>query len=633
MNATEAFDTLNRLGVSSAQSGDFESAIEFFNQAIVCNPQSWMAYCNCGKANFELKQLPQAIECFQLALTIDADSFDAHFFLGLIYTDSKKFEKALAHLDQAQALQPVNSEVLYQQGLAHHGLEQYPKSQLYFEQVLDISPLDVAAHNALGNSFQKQGNASSALLSYDKALTINAHTAVVHFNRGISLQTLKMQQEAIASYKAAIQIEPTYVLAYFNCAVALEELGQIEESLSFFDKVIALNAESHQAYVHKASIYAERCDYQEAERLYNLAIQFKPDYYEAIWNVALIQLMRGNYESGWGNFEARYQTKHGASLGVSKNLARQWRGQDLQAHQTILLWCEQGHGDTLQFCRYVSMVADMGVKVIFEVRPELYALLDNIDPRVSVIQSGTTIGEVDWACSIMSLPFACGTTSVEKIPAKTPYLQSTSTKRQVWRDRLGVTKTVRVGLAWSGGHRPDLPEVWEINQRRNIPLAKFALLKHPQIEFISLQKGEAPEEELINLVRDGWDGPFIRSFSEILQDYSDTAALIESLDLVITVDTSMAHLAGAIGKPVWILNRFDACWRWLYEQSEEHHNRSDSPWYPTARLFRQAAPDNWEIVMQQVKNALNVWYSECSSDSKPPTTSPSTSPNNSPLTE
>jgi hypothetical protein len=200
---------------------------------------------------------------------------------------------------------------------------------------------------------------------------------------------------------------------------------------------------------------------------------------------------------------------------------------------------------------------------------------------------------------------ACGTDSVASIPSQTPYLFSDTAKRQSWRtklnDRLGATKKIRVGLVWAGGYRPDQPELVLINEQRNLPLAKLAGLRHPSVDFISLQKGEQAQSELASLIQQGWDGPDITSFSDELHDFSDTAALIDNLDLVITVDTSVAHLAGALGKPVWILNRFDACWRWLYGQDP---NRTDSPWYPTARLFRQPKAGDWDSVIDQVKLAL-----------------------------
>ena len=196
----------------------------------------------------------------------------------------------------------------------------------------------------------------------------------------------------------------------------------------------------------------------------------------------------------------------------------------------------------------------------------------------------------------MSLPLAFGTT-LETIPANIPYLRANVEKSLSWKEKFGEKSKPRIGLVWSGGFRPNQPELWAVNNRRNIPLAKLAALKNPELDFYSLQKGQSPEAELAELKRSNWDGPNIIDFTGLLNDFSDTAALIENLDLVISVDTSTAHLAGAMGKPVWILNRFDADWRWLLD-------REDSPWYPSARLFRQQQIGNWEGVIDQVTNEL-----------------------------
>jgi hypothetical protein len=198
----------------------------------------------------------------------------------------------------------------------------------------------------------------------------------------------------------------------------------------------------------------------------------------------------------------------------------------------------------------------------------------------------------------MSLPLAFKTT-LATIPAQVPYLATNAAQVARWRDRLGAKSKPRVGLAWAGGFRASQPDSWAVNERRNIALAKFAALDHPDLEFISLQKGAAAESELARLQAGAWQGPFITDVAHLLQDFSDTAALIENLDLVISVDTSMAHLAGALGKPGWILNRFDSCWRWLV-------GRTDSPWYPTAKVYQQTRAGDWETVLRQVRSDLDA---------------------------
>ena len=261
----------------------------------------------------------------------------------------------------------------------------------------------------------------------------------------------------------------------------------------------------------------------------------------------------------------------------------------------MLLHAEQGLGDTLQFCRYVKWVAERGARVILEVQEPLTALLSGLEGAAQVVARGDALPAFDYYCALMSLPLAFKTT-LGSIPAEVPYVRTSPEKQRFWQDTLGEKSKRRVGLVWSG-FRANQPELWALNNRRNIPLAKFASLKHPDIEFYSLQKGQPAQSELADLLAQGWRGPHLIDWTHLLEDFSDTAALIEQMDLVISVDTSTAHLAGALGKPVWILNRFDSCWRWLRE-------RADSPWYPSARLYRQERYGDWDGVLQKVARDL-----------------------------
>jgi hypothetical protein len=236
--------------------------------------------------------------------------------------------------------------------------------------------------------------------------------------------------------------------------------------------------------------------------------------------------------------------------------------------------------------------------VILEAQAPLLKLLEGVAGISRLVAPGSALPpNIDYQCPLMSLPLAFATT-LATIPAEIPYLKSSPEKVRFWQEKLGERNKPRVGLVWSGGFRPEQPELWSVNSRRNIPLSKLAPLKHPDIEFYSLQKGQPAESELAELRAGGWEGPDLVDFTGLLAAFSDTAALIECLDLVISVDTSIVHVAGAMAKPVWMLNRFDTCWRWLLE-------RSDSPWYPTLRLFRQERPGDWDGVVERVRGELH----------------------------
>jgi hypothetical protein len=233
--------------------------------------------------------------------------------------------------------------------------------------------------------------------------------------------------------------------------------------------------------------------------------------------------------------------------------------------------------------------------VILETHHSLQGLLRSLEGVAEVVLQGDALPAFDFHCPLMSLPLALGTT-LQTVPSQVPYLVCDPAKSLLWRQRIDTT-LLKVGLTWSGGFRAHQPELWAVNERRNIPLAAFASLRHPKVQFYSLQKGGTPELQLADLVAQGWDGPELIDWTALLDDFSDTAALVQQLDLVISVDTSMAHLAGALGKPVWILNRYDSCWRWLLD-------RTDSPWYPTATLYRQERAGDWSGVIRQVTEDL-----------------------------
>jgi hypothetical protein len=267
--------------------------------------------------------------------------------------------------------------------------------------------------------------------------------------------------------------------------------------------------------------------------------------------------------------------------------------------KTILLHSEQGLGDTIQFCRYANLVKAQGATVILQVEAPLVRLLSTLKGADLVVERGAALPDFDLHASLMSLPRAFRT-SLQTVPAEVPYLSAEPDEIAAWARKLGPRTRPRVGLVWAGGFKQERPDLWSVYRRRDAPLRMLAPLARADVDFVSLQKGEPAESELADLDAAGWDGPAMLNPAADLHDFSDTAALIENLDLVIAVDTSTAHLAGALGKPVWILNRFDTCWRWMLE-------RTDSPWYPTARLFRQKSFNDWEPVVRDVAEALTAF--------------------------
>jgi len=432
----------------------------------------------------------------------------------------------------------------FRQAVALHQQGRFAEAELIYQDILRQEPAFFEVLHLLGVVALQTRRTQESVELITKAIAaiaLAANYAEAHNNRGNALYNLALPEQALASYEKAVALKPNYAEAHNNCGNASSYLKQCDGAIASYDKAIALN----------------------------------PDYAEAHFNKSLLLLLMGRFEQGWQLYE--WRKKKANPIAPRQYRQPLWLGEKNIAGKTILLYEEQGLGDTIQFCRYANLVADLGAKVILEAPPQLTRLLGSLSQAVEIVETGASLPDFDYRCPLLSLPLAFKT-ELSNIPAKIPYLKADLEKSRSWRERLGEKNKARVGLVWSGGIRPNQPV--SVNRRRNIPLSKLARLRLPDIDFYSLQKGQPGESELAELKRNNWNGPEIIDFASHLHDFSDTAALMENLDLLITVDTSTAHLAGALGKPVWIFNRFDNCWRWLLE-------RTDSPWYPTAKLYRQ----------------------------------------------
>ena len=322
-------------------------------------------------------------------------------------------------------------------------------------------------------------------------------------------------------------------------------------------------------------------------------LELQPDFANAHYGLALCCLLIGDFARGWREHEWRWETP---DLKIAKRSFTRplWLGNEEIAGKTILLHAEQGFGDTLQFCRYVPMVSELGAQVILEVPTPLADLMRSLSGNLWIVAQGDSLQVFDLHCPLMSLPLAFET-RLENIPRQVPYLSAPENRRNRWRDRLRQHDKVRIGLAWAGAPRKHQPVANRGDRYRSIGFDQLTpLLGIKGCEFYSLQKGDDAVAQLRNSTfRDR-----VVDWSDDFKDFADTAALVENLDLVITVDSSVAHLAGALGKPFWLLNRYDTCWRWLLD-------REDTPWYPSARLFRQDATRVWDGVITRIQTELN----------------------------
>ena len=490
-----------------------------------------------------------------------------------------------------------NLHSLLVSGLEFLEKKEYEKSQDKFEEVLEVLPDNPEVLNLLGISHYQAKELLTALQYLTRSIELNPNNSKALYNHGLALYDLQRLDEAIASYSKAIALNPSYCDALSNRGAALFELNQLDEALFDLNKALEIDPGHANAHLNRGNTLQMMHLLDDALLSYEKAIDIEPNNAIAHWGYATTLLQSGEYKKGFSEFEWRIKNPRLSSLFTEKFNSPAWDGKESIENKTILIHSEQGFGDTIQFCRYIKKVIELGAKVLLTVEEPLMELLSSIEGIERIYVKGSElIPGYDYHCSILSLPHAFSTT-IDSIPNRIPYLSVDNKKSLAWKNKLGPKIKTRIGIVWAGGFRPNNPELHLVNSRRNIQLKKFSALEDLDIEVYSLQKGEQAEKELKEFQTNNSPRIRIIDYTRDLHDFSDTAALIENLDLVISVDTSTAHLAGALGKPVWILNRYDNCWRWLL-------NRNDSPWYPSAKLFRQSINEHWDEVIEDVRSEL-----------------------------
>ncbi len=544
-------DALHLLGLLAHHLGRHESAVELINQALAVAPNHAPCHCNLGNALQALGRLDEAIASHRRALAINPDFAEAHNNLG---------------------------NALGARGLPREAAASYAHA-------LAINPDFAEAHNNLGFALAGQGEADRALACLERALALRPDFPEAHNNIGMVLEARGQAEAAIAHLERALALRPEYAEAFNNLGNALLATGRLDAAVSSLRRALALRPDYAEAHNNLGQALEAQGCVEEAIASYRQAQALRPELAAAHWNEALALLSTGDFASGWPLYEWRWQAVGNRTL-VRSFAQPVWRGDAPLAGRTLFLHYEQGLGDTLQMLRYVPVLARRGARVIVEVPPALAAVAATLPGDATVVVEGEPLPAFDVQCPLMSLPLALQTT-LASIPDEVPYLAAPEPARMVWRARLGAGTRRRIGLAWSGsaGHTSAM-------RQRSLPFHELRPLLAVEADFCSVQK-EYREGDLALLAADGR----IRDFSAQLADFADTAGLIAQLDLVISVDTAVAHLAGAMGKPVWLLLPFVADYRWM-------RARADSPWYPTLRLFRQQAFGDWAAVIGEVSAAL-----------------------------
>jgi Flp pilus assembly protein TadD len=511
---------------------------------------------------------------------------DALNLLAITLAEAGQFAEALQAMRKAVAASPT-PRFQNNLGVMLMRMDDLQEAIDVFHRALAQDPNYADAHNNLANALIKNRQLNDAIASLQRAVELRPDYFQAYSNLGYALSMERRFPEAILACRKSLALRPDNPRAHTNLAVALEGDGQLDAAIAASQKALEIQPNLPEVYLTLSKALSEKGQVHEAIAATRKAISLRPDFASAHFNLSTLLLSLGDFREGWREHEYRVSAEH-LQL-VPREFARpRWDGSDL-AGRKILLDCEQGFGDAIQFVRYVPLVAQRGGNVLLECRPELARLFRSVAGIKQFITLGQNFPEYDVHYPLLSLPMLFDTTPAT-IPAAVPYLAPDPVDVQRWRGRIAEHQTsFKVGLVWRGKKVPEPDRTVPFD--RIVPLARV-----PGIKFFSLQK------------RDADDAPPSANFQLIdwtddLHDFADTAALLANLDLLITIDTSVAHLAGALGLPTWVLLRFDPDWRWL-------RDRADSPWYPTMRLFRQPQRGDWETPIRRIEEQLRSLTSQ-----------------------
>lgn len=574
----------NKRGVALARSGQIEAAVASIDKAISLDPDYADAFYSAGVLRFMLGNTNAAIMHFEKAISRDASHAKAHHNLGIALFKTGDTAAAINSYDQALSLTPDFAEAHKNRGLALHHLDQFEAALAAFARALEIAPGFADALNARAQTLTELDRFDEALADLNAGLARQGDDLEMVVNRGVVLTKLGRFDEALADLDLAISREPGNAVAHYNKGVTLAGQLNHEAALASYDQAIEINPDYAQAHNNRGATLNALMRLDDALAAYDRAVEIDPHYAEAWWNKALVLILRGAYLEGWHLYEWRLKTKD-----KNGHHPLDWRGETDIAGKKIFIPCEQGYGDILQFCRYLPMLAAQGAEIIFEVPETLLPVISTLDCEMKIITPDQQRVPFDAFCPLMSLPYVMKTDE-ETVPADVGYLAARPARISTWQDRLEPASKPRIGLAWSGNAK-------HINDHnRSLGLENLAPVLTDEIDWHSLQKEYRPADlDLLDHLKE------IIRHEDDLEDFGDTAGLIMHMDLVITVDTSIAHLAGALGKPVWILLPFVPDYRWGLD-------RSDSLWYPTARLFRQNRIGSWQEVITAVKDSVTAEF-------------------------
>ncbi len=571
------------LGSYLARQGRFAEALKGYEVALKLKPDGAGIWVGIGDLQRQQKRFQEALLAYDHALSLDPRHLDAVDKAGSLLIELQLHAEALAKFEQSDTIHPGRPETLMSKGLCFQALMRREEAVASYAMALVIEPKNVAARNNMGVVLLDMGRSEEAAAHFRKVTEARPDVVNAFSNLGLALTQLKRFDEALTVFDRAVKLDANFAEAVNNRGNALRQLDRLDQALADFDRAILLKPDYADAHANRAACLDDLSRSDEALASYDTALTLKPDHADAHLNRALNRLRAGDLKNGWVEAEWRWKAP---SLRLSRGRSNRplWLGAESLAGKTLLLHNDQGFGDSIQFCRYIPHLAERGASVILEIDRSLKSLLSGVAGITQCVVKGETLPHHDLQCPLASLPLAFDT-MIETIPSRVPYI-SIDGNAPRWEAFLGSVARPRIGIVWSGN--PDHTN----DRNRSLPLKALKPLFDTTAQFVSLQKN-ARESDLAVLREHGG----ILDAAPELESFADTAALIQQLDLVISVDTSVAHLAGALGKPVWILLPYVPDYRWLLD-------RDDTPWYPTARLYRQTARRDYAEVIDRMRADL-----------------------------
>ncbi|HEV7301792.1 MAG TPA: tetratricopeptide repeat protein [Tepidisphaeraceae bacterium] len=578
--------SLHERGLAFARERRFAEAVSSFKHAAEADPDRAEYVRHLAQACVDHGALAEAEAAWGQFLRLSPDDAEAHRHLGNLRRRMDKLDQAIESLKRAAELAADPTSAELDLGIAQAGAKRYPEAKLTFEKVLTRHPDSYDAQLNLGMLFQEMKDDGQALAFLRKAVEQRPRDPSGLNNLGVALSNQGKFSEAVGIFERLLTDAPDYTLAWNNLGNALRSLGRNEEAVAALERAIELRPDYTEAYNNLGIIYAQLEKFDEAIRLYDKALLLRPDYPEAHANRGLVYLLMGNFQQGWADYEWRWHGGHG--LKRRSYGGRLWDGSPLVGRR-ILLHYEQGLGDTFQFIRYAKELKNRGATVVFECQASTRQILSRTPGIDEFVIRGEKPPQCEFYAPLLTLPGTCQT-NLDTLPRRVPYVFGDPAQTWDWKQRLAQVAGFRIGIVWQGNpeHKGD--------RNRSIPLRCFAPLANlPGVQLVSLQKNLGVEQ--IEQLGGLFTPVDFKGIAEGGDGWLRTAAIVANLDLVITADTSVAHLCGAMGVPIWVALPTSPDWRWLLE-------REDTPWYPTMRLFRQAQPGDWDELFARIAEAV-----------------------------